>query len=237
MNKTVLVLFVSLTASLSALAQFEVTDPLMLAQQVLEMARQGDPAAIHALAGLGELRDSLKSAGSGLSLDKLQKLASGLNNFGYDANGLFTPLQDRIVTPDGRETLRIEQDYRKFDAVVQTTTNFKDVQKDTEGRRLDLRGQMRDTAAQAQTAVTKAEVDKLKVVVAVQGNELASLNQEHAEAVGRVLVQDVENRNDKERQQQAQIEASSAAFKAATEKVAGFLKPDTQPALIPAPAK
>lgn len=220
-------------ASYQARAQWEVTDPLALAQQLTELARLGDPAAIQVLAGLGELKDNLSSPGSGLSLNKLQKLADGLKAFNYDGNGLFTPIQDRVITFDGKETLRDEKEYRKFDAITQTTANFKEVQKETEGRRLELRGQMRDTLSQAQVATTQAEVDKLKVVVAAQGNEMAALNLEHAEALGRVSVQETENRNDKEKQTQARTEEAAAAFDSASDKVAGFLKPDARPALIP----
>jgi hypothetical protein len=241
--KMILVALLLGTASYRASTQWEVTDPLALAQQILQLARMGDPAAIKVLAGLGELKAALASPGSGLSLNKLQKLADGLRAMNDDGNGLFTPIQDRILTPDGTVTARDEQEYRKFDAVAQTTANFKDVQKETEGRRLELQGQMRDTLRQVQLATTQAEVDKLKVVVAAQGNALAALHLEHAEAVARVTVQDTENRTDKEKQSQAAKEDSAASLKSASSKVADFLKPNSGTALIPetvpvpAPAK
>ena len=232
----IMILALLLGTAHGAFAQWEVTDPLLLSQQLIELARLGDPAAIKTLAGLGELKEGLGSPGSGLSLNKLQKIADGLKALAYDGNGLFMPIPDRIITPDGTEIRREEKEYRKYDAITQTTDNFKEVQKETEGRRLELRSQLRDTVSQAQVATTQAEVDKLKIVVAAQGNELNALNLEHAEAVDRVLVQDIENRNDKEKQQLATTEEAAAAFKSASDKVAGFLKPDTRSALIPAPA-
>src|SRR5436190_23865599 len=107
-------------AMTSTLAQLVVQDPLLLAQELIKLAREGDPAAIQQLAGLAQLGQSLTTPGTGLPLSSLQKAATGASAFSYDGNGLYRPVQDRVLTPSGLLVMRSEPDYRKFDAVAQT---------------------------------------------------------------------------------------------------------------------
>lgn len=233
--KIITSLLVTVLTTASASAQFVVQDPFVLAQKLIEMARQGDPAAIQRLAGFDQLSQSLVGIGAGLSLKALQEASAGLNAFDYTGNGLYRPILDRVVTPAGIVVPRSEPDYRKFDAVAMTTLNFKEVQKNVEGRASELRRQVRDTITQVLGATTRAEVQKLQALLASQGAQLASLERERDAALARVLVQDVENRNDQQRQQQARIEERAAAFQSAQSRLGRFLSPGSAPLTIPAP--
>jgi hypothetical protein len=234
--KTITIL-ISVFTCLSVRAQVVVEDPGAIEQLVLQLARQGDPALIQQLAGLPQLRQSLGNTGVGLTLQQIQQAASGFNAFYYDGNGLYRPIQSVIVTPDGASQPRVEQDYRKYDALTAASTNYQSVHNDTETRRSELRQQIRATIAKVQSATTEAETTKLKAVLEAQSAELAAIDRERDAAATRVLIQDAENRNDKARQEHARAEDRAAAFAKANENLGRFLAPDTAPVLIPSPAK
>jgi len=221
--------------SLSVLGQLVVQDPWVLAQQLIELARQGDPAAIQRLAGWGELSQALGTPGVGLSLDQMQLATTGAAALSYDGNGLFTPIGPNLITPDGITAERVQPDYRKFEALIRSAANYLAVQADTEQRRLQLREQIRSTTARIEAALTEAEVSKYKAVLAAQTAELTSFEAERQAASSRVMVQQAINQNAAALHQQARSEDQAAAFRAANDQLTRFLKPDTKPVTIPAP--
>lgn len=233
--KSVLILLGLYTAALTTHAQFIVKDPWVEAQQLIELIRRGDPALIRRLAGFDHLSKSLGDQGVGITLQEIQEVASGLNALYYDGRGLYRVVEEVIATSDGAIQPRKEQDFRKFDAVAAASQNYQAVHEDTEARRRELRQQLRATTAKVQSATTEVETEKLKAVIAAQAADLASIDREREAAATRVLVQDIENRNDKARQEQARAEDHGAAFQKAGENLARFLKPSTAPVLIPAP--
>ena len=220
---------------ISACAQLVVHDPAMLAQKLIEMAQAGNPAAIQQLAGFAQLSQSLATAVPGIPLDLLQNTASGANAFTYTGNGLYRPVLDHVLTPTGVLVPRSELDYRKFDALALVTSNFKEVQMEVDSRAGELRQQVRETISHVLRATTQAEVHKLQAVLASQGAQLASLEREREAALARVLVQDIENRTDQLRQQQARVEDRAAAFQSAQGRLGTFLTPSSAPMRIPAP--
>jgi hypothetical protein len=80
-----------------------------------------------------------------------------------------------------------------------------------------------------QTATTMAEVAKLTGVLNAQNAELAAIDREREAPLSRVLMQHIENQTDDARQALARREERVADFRAAAEKLATFLTPDTTP--------
>ena len=210
---------------------------MVIAQQIIELARAGDPAAIQQLAGLPQLMNSLGTAGVGRTLGKLQQAANGAEALADTANGIYCAVDGVTTTVDGKTIERLEKYYRKYAALLQAVNNYKEVDDDTESRRTKLRQQIQETMAKNQSALTAAEVDKLKSVVVAQGVELSAIDSERAAAAARVQVQEILNRSDTARQEQARLEDTTAALQEAGDKLAAFLKPDSKPLQIPAPQK
>ena len=232
--KRVILLF-SLALAVRARAQFVVEDPFVVAQQIIQLARQGDPAAIQRLPGVNQLLRSLANRGVGQTFEALQQAASATRAFTYDADGLYSAVKDRVLTAAGKEIPRAEDIYKKFDAIIRMVADYKAVHEDTESRRQELRQELHVTTAEAQSAPTQALVDKLKVVVTAQTAELAAIDRERDAAISRVIVQDIQNRNAEAQAQEARKEDHAAAFQEASDNLGHFLQPDTSPLTIPAP--
>ena len=106
---------------------------------------------------------------------------------------------------------------------------------DTEERRQALRGQIKTTVAQLQSAETTAEVQKLQGVLTAHQAELAAIDRERDAALGRVLVVGIENQTDAARQEQARRDERRVDFRTASEKLGTLLTPDSSPVVIPDP--
>ncbi|HRZ35711.1 MAG TPA: hypothetical protein P5534_05030 [Candidatus Paceibacterota bacterium] len=219
--KTTLLITI-LGGTMAALAQpVIVQDPWAIAQLTLQLAREGDLAAIQQLAGMEELARSLGNAGLGLSLQKIQITTSGLNAFYYDGNGLYQAIQESILTPDGQTVARDEKRYRPQAALAATSEAFRAVDSDTKERRSLLRQQIQATLAAIQSAATQAEVEKLGALLSGQSAELAALDRERDAAAARVLVQAAENQNENGRQEKARGEERAASFRQASDTLRG----------------
>jgi hypothetical protein len=242
--KRILPLLALLLAS-RATAQFVVIDPSVLAQAVKEVAvtleqlqqlkteveRLGDPAAV-TLDVARLLQHQLAQPGVGRTLDEVQAAASGSASFDYDGNGLYHPPGAIIITADGRQTPRVVEEYRKFDAVTQARITLEDVMRDTEERRQYLRQQVEQTLGQLQTATTMAQVAKLTGMLLAENTELSAIDREREAPLSRLLAQHIENQTDAARQERARREERAADFRAASEKLAAFLTPDTTPVRV-----
>jgi hypothetical protein len=231
-----------------ALAQVAVLDQSVLLQVVKEVEataeqlqqlrtqveRMGNPADV-VMDAARALRQRLSSTGAGRTLDEIQNAASGNAALAYHGNGLYLPPGETVVTVDGRETPRAVESYRKFDAVTQARTTLEDVMKDTTERRQALRQQIQQTVGQLQTATTMAEVAKISGLITAQNAELSAIDREREAALGRVVVQHIENQSDAARQDLALDEERAAAFGAATGTLGQFLTSNSTPVPIPNP--
>jgi hypothetical protein len=232
----VAILLLLVGSSHTAYAQFEVQDPWVFLEDVLQLQRMGDPALIQSITGAEQLVQSLGKKGVGIALAQLQKDAAGSNALSYVANGIYRAIPATIVTDDGAtEQPRALDDYKKVDAVNKASDNFNAVVDDTEQRRQELRAQIKNTTVSAETALTEAEVQKVQTVLTSQTGELAAIDDERQAAVAKVLVQDAQNHAQETRDRQAKIEEQAATMKAATANISAFLAPDTSAAQIPDP--
>ena len=93
-------------------------------------------------------------------------------------------------------------------------------------RRQVLKGQMVTTVNQLQASTTDAETQKLQGVVTAQAAQLQAIDQEVADAASQAVVQDIANRNNAEKQQQARNEELAAERHDAFKKFGGMMLPD-----------
>lgn len=205
-----------------------------LANAKEELDRLGNPLEI-APSMAKDLIRGLTELGKAKPLDELQAIADGAAAFVFDGNGLYRAPGQILRRADGLDVLRATDAYRKFDAVTVARTAMETVMRDTEERRQKVRQQIRATLATLQKASTMAEVAKLQAVLIAQNSELAAVDRERDSATARVLVQQVENQTDAERQALARQEEHREAFRQANQKIAEFLVPETSPVVIPDP--
>ena len=227
-------------------AQIPVTDVSVLAQTLenvrlateqlrllqTQLSRWGDPAGIQP-SGAIAAQDSLTTPGLGKSLDEIQALADGAADLFYDGAGLYRAVGDTIFDADGQPHTRPLRDYRKFDAITQARQALELVLSDTEARREAVRHQIAAAMSQLEFATTVAEVQKLQAVVSAHSADLAAIDRERDAALARVLVQQIENQTDSDRQAQAHREERVVDFRKASAKLADLLRPDTRPVRIP----
>ena len=82
-------------------------------------------------------------------------------------------------------------------------------------RRVALKAEIQENLNALQSVKTDAEVQKLAAVIAAQSADLNSVDHEVNQALASALVQDVENRNDERKQQQAIAEQRQTEFRQA----------------------
>ncbi|MEP6509138.1 MAG: hypothetical protein ABJC63_13020 [Gemmatimonadales bacterium] len=184
----------------------------------------GDPSSLLEITGVSGLVADLQQSGVGQTIGELQQLASGVEALKANANGLYGSITD--ITSSGINVPRPEELYRKFAAVDRTTENYTTVYDDVVSRRKALKGQMVATAQQLQSASTDAETQKLSGVLASQGAELQALDSEVGFAASQALVQDIANRADAQKQENAHNEEIAADRHDALKKAGSMLVPD-----------
>ena len=170
----------------------------------------GDPSQITHIAGANPLIGSLHLNGVGQTMAQLQQLTNGPAALSYNGNGLFQSLGTSFSTPTGVQVPREQDLYLKYGAIQQGSQNFQSVTTDVLARRATLRQQIASTTQQLQVATTDAETQKLNGVLAGYNAELATVDKEIDHAAAQVTTQDIENRADRERQEDALREERQA---------------------------
>jgi len=193
----------------------------------------GDPSKILALPSVNGLIQDLQNTGVGQAIGELQNLADGTAALKYDANGLYHNIGETFKTPNGDTVARAEDRYRQFAAVNETTKNYSDVYADVIARRQALKQEIATTTAQLRSASTASEVQKLTGVLIGLNGALAAADKEIDQAVSLSVVQDAENRNDKEKQALARIEEQRAEFTESVQKYSNTVKLSAEPAVFP----
>lgn len=170
----------------------------------------GDPASLLQITGADNIISQLQQQPIGQLLGQLQETASGVQSLQNNANGLYRRIEN--ISISGVEVPRAESLYRKFGALENTVDNFQTVHEQAQGRIQSLKREISTTTTSLQAATTDAQVQKLQGVLASQRAELAALQAEVQQAASQVTVQDTLNRNDEEKQQQAQREKDAAEW-------------------------
>lgn len=170
----------------------------------------GDPASLLQITGADNIISQLQQQPIGQLLGQLQETASGVQSLQNNANGLYRRIEN--ISISGVEVPRAESLYRKFGALENTVDNFQTVHEQAQGRIQSLKREISTTTTSLQAATTDAQVQKLQGVLASQRAELAALQAEVQQAASQVTVQDTLNRNDEEKQEQAQREKDAAEW-------------------------
>ncbi len=193
----------------------------------------GNPEQLVNIVGANGLMNSLRDSGVGQTIGALQQAASGVQALQYSANGLYHSLGSSFTTPGGVQVPRAEELYRKFGAVQQTSRNFQSVTDDVLSRREHLRSQIASTTGQLQSSSTDAETQKLTGVLVGYNAELATVDHEIDRAAAQVVNQDVENRADQEREDQARKEERQAQMEESFRHYGEVFRLETTPPQFP----
>ena len=195
-----------------------------LQQTVAYVKAFGDPATLLEITGVNELMSELDLSGVGQTLGELRRTASGIQSLRNNANGLYQSITD--LSFSGIDVPRVADIYKPFAALENASANYSLVYDDVMQRRQVLKGQMVGTIDALQSASTDAETQKLQGVVTAQAAQLQTLDQEIVNATSQTIVQDISNRNDEQKRQQARDEAIAADRHDAMKKFGTMMVPD-----------
>lgn len=192
-------------------------------------AAVGDPLKVTSLPGseavFGTPSGATAAAGSaGVSVTITASLAQ------LDAgHGIFTVIGDRFKTLDGTEVTRNESNYLPSAALIGARTDHEAVLKQVMERRQKLREAGQQTLEAIRAASTLAEGQKLQGVLAALHMELDATDRDLFFAAQKTELQDIDNRNDKERQTTARNEEQATEIRTALARMTESLRPNTRP--------
>jgi len=184
----------------------------------------GDPSQLLNVTGANQLVSSLQQSGVGQTLGALQQTASGIHSLANNANGLYQSISNTALS--GISIPRVSDNYKPFGAMENTSSNYTSVYTDVMQRRQALKGQIAATIDQLQAATTDAETQKLQGVLTGQAAQLQAIDHEVDQATSQSVVQDIANRNDQQKQQEAQEEEIAADRQDAMTKFGTMMVPD-----------
>ncbi len=175
----------------------------------------GNPSQV-ALSMVPNLDSDLQSLEPGQNLETLVANADGSAALTYNDNGIYATVGASFQTPRGQTIQRPADQYKPFAAVINSASNYVAVADNAAQRRAAIKDQIAQTTQQLQNATTDAQVQKLQGVLTSQNADLASTDDEVNQAASSALVQDIQNRNDQQKQIQALTEQQNAEFEEAT---------------------
>ncbi len=243
---------IALPLTFSARAQYIVYDPKSDIQQILDTAQQiakqveeigvltsqlnefknyeslfGNPSQV-VLSMVAPLATDLQSVEPGVNLENLVGKANGSSAMTYNNSGIYATVGTSFKTPGGQTIQRPTNQYQRFSAVINTASNYVTVADNAAQRRATIKTNIAQTIQQLQKATSDAEVQKLHGVLTSLDGDLASTDDEVNQAAASATVQDIQNRNDQQKQIQALTEQQNAEFtEAISNYTAKFLLLDT----------
>ncbi|HXI73074.1 MAG TPA: hypothetical protein VNN22_22265 [Verrucomicrobiae bacterium] len=194
----------------------------------------GDPKKV-GLSMVSVLAADLQKSEPGKNLENLLSIADGTYALTYNGSGIYATVGASFQTPGGQTIPRPADQYKPFAAVNRTADNFVAVAYDAAARRSAIKNQIAQTIEQLKGATTDAEVQKLQGVLTSLNTDLASTDAEVNQAVGSALVQDIQNRNDEQKQQKALLEQQSAEFHEAISNYTAKFQLLNEPTMFPTP--
>ena len=194
----------------------------------------GNPANV-ALSMVAPLKADLQSLEPGLSLENLVANANGNIALTFNNSGLYATVGTSFQTPGGQTVQRLADQYKLFSAVINSASNYVAVADNAAQRRAALKDQIAQTTQQLQNATTDAEVQKLHGVLTSLNADLASTDDEVNQAASAAVVQDIQNRNDQQKQIQALTEQQNAEFSESVSNYTAKFQLLNQPVQFPTP--
>jgi membrane-associated HD superfamily phosphohydrolase len=194
----------------------------------------GDPKAV-VLSMVAPLAADLKSLEPGLNLENLVANADGSYALTYNDSGIYATVGVSFQTPGGQTIQRPANQYKPFAAINNTANNYVAVADNAAQRRAAIKDQIAQTTQQLQNATTDAEVQKLHAVLTSLNADLASTDDEVNQAAASAMVQDIQNRNDQQKQIQALTEQQNAEFTEAVSNYTAKFQLFNEPTVFPTP--
>jgi hypothetical protein len=256
MKRIIIIIAIALPLAFTARAQYIVYDPKSDLQQILDTAQQiakqveeigvltsqlnefknyeslfGNPSQV-VLSMVAPLATDLQGVEPGQNLENLVGKA-GSSAMTYNNNGIYTTVGTSFQTPRGQTIQRSTNQYQRFSAVINTASNYVTVADNAAQRRATIKTNIAQTIQQLQKATTDAEVQKLHGVLTSLNGDLASTDDEVNQAAASATVQDIQNRNDQQKQIQALTEQQNADFTEAISNYVTTFQLLDQPTLFP----
>jgi hypothetical protein len=257
MKRIIIITAIALPLAFTARAQYIVYDPKSDLQQILDTAQQiakqveeigvltsqlnefknyeslfGNPSQV-VLSMVAPLATDLQGLEPGQNLENLVGKANGSSAMTYNNNGIYTTVGTSFQTPRGQTIQRSTNQYQRFSAVINTASNYVTVADNAAQRRATIKTNIAQTIQQLQKATTDAEVQKLHGVLTSLNGDLASTDDEVNQAAASATVQDIQNRNDQQKQIQALTEQQNADFTEAISNYVTTFQLLDQPTLFP----
>jgi hypothetical protein len=193
----------------------------------------GDPSKILNLTGISVLTADLTQTPLGETISAVEQSANGVAALTYDANGLYHQIGATFTTPSGNQIQRQTTDYKPNEAINNATANYSNVTASVLERRQALKDAIAQTTDALQSATTAAEVQKLTGILIGQQTALAATDKEIDQAVAVSTEQDIENRNDQQKQATAEQEEQRAEMIESFDNFRTSFKLNTQPPQFP----
>ena len=193
----------------------------------------GNPSQV-VLSMVAPLDADLKSLEPGLNLENLVGNADGNYALTYNDSGIYATVGVSFQTPGGQTIQRPADQYKPFAAVINSASNYVAVADNAAQRRAAIKDQIAQTTQQLQNATTDAQVQKLQGVLTSLNADLASTDDEVNQAASSAMVQDIQNRNDQQKQIQALTEQQNAEFTEAVSNYTAKFQLLNQPVQFPA---
>jgi len=171
----------------------------------------GNPSQV-VLSMVASLDSDLQKLEPGQNLENLVANANGNIALNYNDGGIYTTVGASFQTPGGQTIQRAATNYEQYSAVINSASNYVAVADNAAQRRATIKDEIAQTTQQLQAATTDAQVQKLHAVLTSLNGDLASTDDEVNQAAASALVQDVQNRNDQQKQVQALTEQQDAEF-------------------------
>jgi hypothetical protein len=193
----------------------------------------GDPSQILNVTGVSALTSDLTQTPVGQTISTVEQTADGVAALTYNANGLYNQIGATFTTPSGNQVQRQTSDYKPNEAINNATANYSTVTANVLQRRQTLKDAIAATTESLQSATTASEVQKLTGVLIGQNAALAATDKEIDQAVDVSVEQDIENRNDAQKQATAEQEEQKAEMVESFDNYRTNFQLNTQPPTFP----
>jgi len=194
----------------------------------------GNPSQV-VLSMVAPLDADLKSLEPGKNLENLVSSADGNYALTYNDSDIYATVGASFQTPRGQTVQRPADQYKSFAAINNAANNYVTVADNAAQRRATIKDQIAQTTQQLQNATTDAEVQKLHGVLTSLNADLASTDDEVNQAATSAMVQDIQNRNDQQKQIQALTEQQNAEFEESVSNYTAKFQLLNAPVAFPTP--
>ena len=194
----------------------------------------GNPSQV-ALPMVSALDSDLQNIEPGQNLENLVANADGNYALTYNDSGIYATVGASFQTPGGQTIQRPADQYKPFAAINNAANNYVTVADNAGQRRATIKDQIAQTTQQLQNATTDAEVQKLHGVLTSLNADLASTDDEVNQAAASAQVQDIQNRNDQQKQIQALTEQQNAEFAESVSNYTAKFQLLNAPTVFPTP--